>query len=273
MKRMPARTLLLSFCCLLLPAAAVHAGCSRPMLVPVSPTGLSATVTGDQVSGVYPEVLKSIQDEGDCNFKFLIVPRARQEAMFETGKADILVPASRTPRRDKVGYFVPLAASRAALISLQGKREPIHSMQQLRENKSLRIALVRGYDYGEPYLALQKDLAKEGRVFLEPDIVGVARLLQAGFADVTMMSPSLLAGAIQTDPRVQALATRLRIEPLDELPWGESGAYISRSSVSDADRAIVENALNAAAKSGKVWNNFKRFYSADVLADSIRPRQ
>jgi polar amino acid transport system substrate-binding protein len=251
--------------------APAWSACSRPFNVPVSAIGMSVTVSGLNVGGVYPELLRSLDGKNGCTFNFSPVPRARLEAMFETARADILVPATRTPRRDQLGYFVPVIVSRATLISIDAKRAPVHTMQQLRDRKTLRLALVRGYDYGQAYQALAKELTAQGRVVLETDAVSVARLINVGLADATIMAPTILAGAIEGDARVGSMLPRLRIEPIDELPWGESGIYISRTSVGSEDRAELERLITAAVKSGAAWDIYKRYYTPDVLNMSSRP--
>lgn len=253
-------------------APAAHAGCSRPIRVAISATGQSVIVKDNDFSGVYPEVFKSIEAKGACSFSYTTVPRARQEALFLSGAADFLFPATRTPQRDQNGQFIGMVSSRAALMSVDPKLEVFHTMSQVRARKDLRIALVRGYDYGDAYRALLGDLTAERRIFLEADAISVARLLKGGMADVTIMSPSLFASAVLNDPRVSDLGPRLRVEPLDDLPWIESGVYLSFKSLSTSDRAELETLLNNAVKSGQVWELYQRFYPTTVLKNSIRPR-
>ncbi len=246
-----------------------QAQCSRTMRAPVAPVGLSVIVSDEQVSGVYPDLLRGLPG---CDFLFTPVPRARLEAMFESGHADVLIPASRTQRRDKWGFFVPLIYSRATVISLGGERAPVRSLQDLRERRQLRVALVRGFDFGEPYQALVKDLRAQGRLSFDVDAVGVARMLNGGLADVTIMAPSIFVGALHGDERVRFLIDRVRYEALDELPWSDSGAYISKTAVSEQDRAVLAEALDRAAKSGAVWKAFQSYYPRGSLTDSIKPR-
>ncbi len=250
---------------------ASRAGCARPLLVPVAPIGMSVIVNGNSPSGIYPELLTRVSARTGCLFTLSVVPRARLEALFEAGSADLLMPATRTARRDEAGYFVPLIASRAALLSFDNKRAPVRSLQELVERRELRLALVRGFDYGAPYQSLIKQLSAQGRVFMEVDPVAVARLMGAGLADATLMSPIILAGAVQGDARVEALLAKLRIETFDELSWGESGIYLSKTGVSTPDRATLERALQAAVKSGEVWDSFKRYYPPEILNAGARP--
>lgn len=251
-------------------AGMAQAECSRPINVPVAPVGLSVTVLDEQVGGVYPEVLRGLG--ADCNFEFTVVPRARLEAMFEAGKADLLVPASRSPKRDVHGVFVPLIQARPTLISLMSERPPLRSLQELRARSDLRVVLVRGYDYGTVYQTLAQDLRAERRLSLEVDPAAVARSLEAGLADVTIMAPAILYGAVSVSPRLQHLQGKFRIEPVDEMPWNDSGLYISRKSLSEADRAVLLGLLDKASRSGVTWRSFTKHYPQAALEGSLRPR-
>ncbi len=247
------------------------AACSRVINVPLSATGQSVVVDGETISGIYPDLLRSIGEKEACTFAMTAVPRARLENLFETGRADLLIPASRTPKRDLSGTFVALIHNRAMLISLQSTRPPIVTTQQLLDQTGQKIALVRGFDYGPQYQQLVATLSQQGRLILEVDALSVARLLKAGVADFTIMAPSILAGAMQDDDRVRELVDKLRLEALPELPWGDSGVYLSNSSLSPQDKAALQDALERAAKSGAVWKAFQRYYDPAILKGSIRP--
>lgn len=247
------------------------AACSRLIETPLAAVGLSVTVDGRLAGGVYPELLRGFAKEG-CEFTFNVVPRARQEVMFEAGKADLLIPASRSVRRDQFGLFVPLIFVRATLISLRSERPAITSLDELRERKDLRVALVRGFDYGDAYRSLLSTLREQRRLSLEVDALAVARSLAAGMSDLTIMAPSILVGAISAEPRYQALLERLRYEPVEELPWADSGAYLSKAGLNASDRETLRELLERSAKSGEVWKAFQRNYPAGSLDGSIRPR-
>jgi len=256
-----------------LAAVTAHAGatCSRDIAAPVSSNGASVMIDGEQVKGIYPDVLRSIGAKTGCNIVFSVVPRARQVALFNTGKADVLAPASRTPGRDQSGTFIPMINHRAMLISVNNGRAPITSAQDLLSRKELRVAVVRGFDYGEHYTALTTELQKQGRLFVEVDVLAVARLLHAGSADVTIMGPTLMAGAIRRESRVHGLQEKLKAEAIPELPWIQSGAYLSNA-LKPEDQAILREALEKAGKSNQIMEGYLRYFRADVLTDSVRPR-
>jgi polar amino acid transport system substrate-binding protein len=260
-------------CALPLLAMAVPAlaGCSRPITAPVAASGLSIIIQEQQVSGIYPELLNELGVRAGCRFVYKPVPRARQEAMFETGMADMLFPAPRTARRDQYGTFIPIIQARATVISIDPKHEPIRSLAQLK-GTTLRVAVVRGFDYGEAYQQFLRDAGPGGRLFIEADAVAVARLLQAGFADVAVMTPTILAGAIVGDQRLNGMLERLRIEPVEELVWGDTGIYLSKAALNPVDRRVLEQRLGELARSPAVWASYKRYYPADILGASLRAR-
>jgi polar amino acid transport system substrate-binding protein len=217
-----------------------------------------------------PDLLRAIGPKAGCQFAFTVVPRARQVAMFSAGTADVLVPASRTPARDKFGTFIPMINHRAMLISVNNGRAPITSAQDLLARKDLRVAVVRGFDYGEAYTALIDELQNRAAC-LSKWTIGIARLLHAGSADVTIMGPTLMAGAIRRDQRVHGLQDKLKAEAIPELPWHQSGAYLSNA-LKPEDMAAIREALEKAGKSNQVMDGYLHYFRADVLNDSVRPR-
>ncbi len=86
------------------------------------------------------------------------------------------------------------------------------------------------------------------------------------------MAQSILLGAIDHDRSLPRLLAGQRYEPIDELPWSDSGAYISRSALDPADQAALREVLEKLAKSGAVWKAFRQYYPAQSLTGSIRSR-
>lgn len=255
----------------LAPPLHASAGCSRPIQIPASPSGHAIVVQGDQVTGLIPEVMNRIGAKIGCTFVWTPVARMRQESMFQRGAADILIAAVRVERRDHDGIFVPLIETRATLISLASDRAPVHSIDELLARRELRVALVRGYDYGPVYQAMVARLTAQGRLSLQPYPGKVARMLAEGMADVTIMSGISFAGGQLTDPHVAINPERIRSEPIADLPWQRSGFYLSRKALAEPDRHLLEQALAASVKNGQWWQAFKRHYPAHILNISARP--
>lgn len=260
--------------CALLVSVVVHlpamAGCSRPIMVPVAASGQSVIVKGADIGGMFPEMLILIGARVGCTFNWSVVPRVRIETMFANGQADLLIAATEVERRDVHGVFIPMFETRAALISVDAVRAPPRSIDQLLARRDLRVALVRGYDYGLAYRAMLAALQAQGRVYLQPDPQTVARMLATSLADVTILPASIFIAGSREDARTGNLAGRLRVEPLTELPWIRSGIYMSRAALGVQDRNILEQEIKATVKSGLWWQAIKRYYPSGILDGSTR---
>jgi len=251
-------------------AAAAPPVCSRALQVPVAALGLSVTVRGAEVDGIYPRVLRSLAE--GCSLEYSVVPRARQQVLFELGKADLLVPATRTPERDSYAIFVPMVANRAVLISANPSRAAVRNMTELLDRRELTVVVVRGFDFGPTYQQIVDTLSAQGRLRQATDVPSVARMLEQGMADATLMPSSILIGATLGETRFANLIAQLRYEALPELGWGESGVYVSTvSGLSAAERRYIVDKLEALARSGQVWREFERRYPPGSISASIRP--
>ena len=247
------------------------AGCTRTINIPAAAAGKAVIVHNEIVSGIYPTLLREFEEKAECQIEFITVPQARALWMFAAGYADLLIPAFKTPSRDQMGEFVPLIRSRATLITLKSNRKPIKNMQQILKETPIHLVVVRGFDYGANYQRLIEQLKQLGRVSFESDVISVARLIKAGHDRATIMSPTVLYGAIQGDPRVEGLADNLSFDPLDELPWGESGAYLAQLSLKQNDRDELRNMLTQMAKSPAFWKTYQSYFPPKVLNASNQP--
>lgn len=246
-----------------------NAACSRPLEVPLAPIGFSVKVDGDKASGVFVEFIRQVADSVGCQLRMHPVPRARLEFMFEKGEADVMLAATRSEKRDQSGHFIPLVQSRAVMVSLGGSRPAIHSLAELIAMPGLRVAVVRGYDYGPAYQRAVEQLERQNRLFQEKDPLEIARLLKGKMVDATIMPASTLYGAAVVDSRVADIATRLRIEPLEEMPWHLGGLYLSHK-LPEADRAALEKAIQAANRNHALLNAYRRYYPAELVAATTR---
>jgi len=256
---------------LLAASASAWAQCSRAIEAPVAPIGLGVTVSGNQVAGIYPTVVRELAGKHGCDVRFTPVPRARQEMLMENGHADLLLPASRSSKRDAWGDFVPLTQARPAVISLRGRRVFVADLGQVLARRELRVAVVRGFDFGEPYRAALAQLRPAGRLVEEVDASAVARVLQAGMADLTVMTPTILWGALQGDERLRPLLPELRIDALQDLDWSDSGVYLSRQALSPDDRRRLGALFMDAQQSGRIWALTQEAYGSLPLEGWMRP--
>jgi len=252
-------------------ATAAHAGCSRPINVPMAPIGLSVSFDDGQAQGIYPTLLREVGASSQCKLDVQKVPRARQQSMFEGGQADMLVPASATPARDAVAEFVPLIQVRASLLTLDAETPVPRSLAELLALPNYKLAVVRGFSFGPAYDSAIAALRQRQRLVEEAEPSGVARALRQGLAQATVMTASILVGTLVLESEHAALLKRLRVEPLEELGWGTSGLYLSRRSLGEEDRRLLRQALSQAARGGRVWQLFNDLHPPGSLGNSIRP--
>lgn len=252
-------------------AAPAGAACSRAMTVPLAAIGLSVSFEDDGFSGVYPTLLREMSAPTGCEFQLQRVPRARLQKMFETGQADLLIPASMSPARSQHGEFVPLVQVRASLITVGGDRTLPRSLAELIAQPDFRLAVVRGFSFGAAYDGAIAQLRARKRLVEEADVSGVVRALRQGLAQGTVMTASILISTLVQEAELAPLVKQLRTEPLDELGWSESGVYLSRQALSEADRRALRAAFQQQARAGRVWQLFNDFHPQGSLIGSIRP--
>ncbi|MFA9215631.1 MAG: substrate-binding periplasmic protein [Sphingomonadaceae bacterium] len=250
---------------------AAAAGCSRPIVVPVAPTGYSVIVQGDRVSGAFPDALRELGARMGCSFEFPVRPRARLSYMFlESGEADLLLPASRSAARDQVADYVPMMKLKMALISIRQRQVQAASVSDLLAQPQLRGAAVRSYVFGDEYNAMMAQLEAQHRMSYTAAPVMVARMMRAGRADFTVVAPAIFLSALSEDPGMEHFADAVTITPLAGLPPADSGVYLSRRTLNAQDRAVLLQLLHQAAR-GPLWKWYQHYYPPSMSAYAVRP--
>lgn len=235
-------TAIATLCCALPVFAA--ASCSRAINVPVAPHGMAVVVKHGKAAGVVPDMLDELGDRYGCKFVFPVVPRARLEMLFRAADADLIVLSTRSPERDMSGTFVPVFKYRALLVGIKPMDAAVQSVDALVRQTDLRIALVRGFDYGPAYRKLL-DPALAGRVQYANDLNDLMRRIQANIADVTILPYSSAYNTIIEDPRLSGLESQLTISPLEDIPWQDAGFYVSKRTLAIADQSVLIDMLGS----------------------------
>jgi len=240
--------------------------CSRTVRVPVAPTGFNVRVQGERVERVYPDLLRQLGRAQGCQFVFPVVPRARLTMMFfDSLEADLFLPASRTSERDQKAQFVPMLKLLPTLITLTSKTDAPQDLRALLSRTSWRAAMVRSYTWGDEYEALMRQLEAEKRVDYVSDLRTVGAMLRGGRVDFTILPPTLLYSALQEGRSEPDAGGDFRFTELPGLPRSEVGAYISRRSLSEADQAVLREALSKAARDGSLQRSLQLYYPPEVL--------
>jgi polar amino acid transport system substrate-binding protein len=228
---------------MLLPGLAA-ASCSRTINVPVAPHGMAVVVKHGKAAGVVPDLLDELGDKYGCKFAFPVVPRARLEMLFRAADADLIVLSTRSPERDLSGTFVPVFKYRALLVGVKPMETTVQSVDALLSQTDLRIAVVRGFDYGPAYRKLLEP-GMAARVQYANDLNDLMRRLQAKIADVTILPYSSAYNTIMEDPRLSGFDAQLSISALDDIPWQDAGFYVSKRTLPMADQTILIDMLGS----------------------------
>ncbi|WMW81362.1 hypothetical protein RF679_03535 [Undibacterium cyanobacteriorum] len=248
------------------------AGCSRPINAPILPSGLTVIVKPNGYAGILPDFLTQVAEKSGCKFVFQLVPKSRQEALFESGQSDMLLTAVRTSRRDQFGIFIPLVQLRASLISIENGQIPTTSTTELVARPTLKLLVVRGFDYGAAYQRIVDDMQQQGRLVVEGDAVSVARMMRSNPNYVTIMAPTIFSGMVQTESKLADIVGKIRYEKLDDFPWSESGIYLSSKALNEADRNLLKTTMEKIATSDAIWKAYQQYYSPEVVKLGLRPR-
>lgn len=237
------------------------AQCSRPVTVPAAPTGQMVIVEGSEARGALVSLLREMGRGAGCEFAFPVMPRARaNQEVLEAGRMDVLIPAGRNSQRDRNALFVPLLREQVALVvrSADQVRAP-SSVAQLRERTTWRGALVRSYAFNDAYVELMNALRNDKRVDFVVDPVQALRMLHAGRVQFLLLPPTSM------NEEGGSLRRGLALVRLTDLPPMEAGAYLSRLSLSEADRQWLADQLLRAARDGRVRRAMASHYPADLL--------
>lgn len=234
--------------------------------------GLNVVFKDNKYSGIMPDFLRLIETKSNCRFVYYYVPKSRQENLFESGNADLLIATVKTTRREKLGTFISLVQLRATVISIDDQHLAIQNVRDLFARSELRLVVVRAYDYGPGYQAILEEMSRQGRLTIEPDPVSVARTMLNNPRYVTIMAPTLFSGVVQTEAMLKPLIGKLRYDKLDELPWTASGIYISNSALNISDQIYLKAQLEKYAASDVVWKSYQSLYPPEVVKIGLRQR-
>ena len=258
---------LVAVCALALGTGA-QAQCSKTLVVPVAPTGFNVIVEQDRVSGVYPDLLRSVAQSLNCKLDFPVVPRARAEAIFFRGDADVFIPSSQTSERDAKARFVHLLNLTPSLVTFGPRGSMPEDMAGLLNQTSLRATFVRTYSWGDAYDDLLRKLEARSRVDYVVDLLVVGRMLKVGRTDFTILPATLLFSALNSGTPDAGFGgfqyTRLR-----DLPRSRVGAYLSTQSLTVREQDALGAALLKAATDGTLKRILEKYYPADILKADI----
>ena len=221
--------------------------CSRPLLFAANDTGQMIVVEdGKRIGGMVPDLLAHPEIAEACPVKFDEFPRMRAMRMFVEGHAD-LAWGAQTEERDQVGDFVSLFSTYPSLITTDPRLKN-SSVEALLNDRKIVFNIVRGYAYGKEYDKLIAALRAQGRIEEVGYVELIARKLVGGHGSATILTTTTFVMAASK----QHIGEQLVARPMVQLNKVKLGIYLSRLTMTDADRTRLKALIGARLKAGNL---------------------
>lgn len=230
----------------LLLGVVAHAACSRDILVPFSDVGVDLRLVDGKHEGLSVDYLDEVSRRTGCRFVYIDVPRARAWWMLAHAQADVVPGAIQADWRDESGdFYDQYVLEGVSLLSLKTSPLKLESSKAILAS-GLRFAFVRGHDYGPHTAELVRILEARGQLTLVKDPGTMLRMLQAGRIDGAIV----MASIVTTEAAQLGLNEGLFGQGIDDLEWGTTGIYLSKISLPEADRELLERTFRELNEEG-----------------------
>lgn len=238
--------------------SALMTSCSAPIEVAFS--SINREMDFDKTTGKYSgaayEFLMRVEKSTGCVFNFLLVPRARAWKMLKDGEIAVVPTAIRTAERDGQAKFIDqMVRSSVAFMSLKGLELGVRSTADL-ISSTLRIGVVRGFDYGPEYMKMLANPELQSHLQIVVDTDTLARMLALGRIDGVVIRPSAFTEAAHR----AGIVDQVEVHLLEDVPPVPAGLYLLRKRLSEKDIAILTKAMNAISQDAEYIKMFKQTY-------------
>ncbi len=246
-------------------------GCSRPIKIAVEYPRQNVVdhprITAHQSSRMLFDFFDQVGEKSNCQFEWIVVPRARGLLYFQDGTVDMIY-AAQTDKRDQLGHFVRLFDFRVSLIVLKEHFSDAVNLNDLAQS-NLQFNFVRGYDYGPAYLELKAALEKKKRAEEVADTETIARKMKVGRAHATIMAGTIFVAPAQESDIVDKIA----VISLPQLGRRQSGVYLSRGTLAESDRRRLQGGLEEVAKLYKfrdfIESSYPKWSTKGFIVDEV----
>ena len=193
-----------------------------------------AFLQDDRWQGIDVEQGQALAGRLGCQLSFVVTPWARGIELLKAGKVDFMASVSRTPKREKLFYFVgPQRNESIRLVSHARVMRPMSNWQQLMRLNA-RIMVQRGAFYGERFERVLRKNYRLRRQLIETVQSDIRlELVQKERVDGFVVDKLNAIYMINTNPKAQDLY----IHPL---VIHESPVYFAFSRVSTNPNRIIK---------------------------------
>lgn len=216
-----------------------------------------------QYRGIDKDVVDELARRTGCRFETLLESRARTWALLAANGVDITVSAVVNAERERIVELVPYLQSHR-LVLLRSRAVPA-TPDAFAQDQARRLLKVRATRDGPRMEALLARLQERGRIVEAPDQPSAVRAFKAGRADALLVGVASLARLRQLDAELQGYDTASWF-PTERIV---AALALSRSRVTEADRARLRDALLAMRRDGSLDAILRR-HAGDQLAPALR---
>ncbi len=207
--------------------------------------------------GINKDVLEELARRMGMNLELYVMPRARIDNMLKEGTLHMSVSAVETPERARYAWYVPYFAQKNDV--LIRSEAGIINEEGLLHRRDIRVGIIRGYYYGEHYMALIEKLKAKNRVVEAKDTEALYQMLKENWIQVTFNIASSYRYYFKT----------MDIENISALDWAPGEAPLIRClslSKKYFDQEDVERftrIINEMRNDGTLHNIFLRYLSEE----------
>ncbi len=217
----------------------------------------------NELRGIDKDLIDALARRSGCVLQTRVESRSRIWQQLSSGRLDITVSGIPTPEREQFALFLPYLFTRNHALIRRGMAASAGTPAQLLVNSSLRVAAVRGFNYGPRIDAWLTELRAQDRVDEVADFPTAFKVLMAGRVAMMFAHPMVI------EPwRKQMLSEHVLLDwaPEDTVA---AGLVLSRSRVSAADQSLLRRHLDAMMVDGEL-DQIMRHHLGPEMARQVR---
>jgi polar amino acid transport system substrate-binding protein len=228
--------------------------CSRPLSLGLHEHGLLyASQTGE---GIDKDIADEMSRRSGCRLMLTLLARSRIWQLIATGSLDFTLSGITNPQRDKFASFAWYVSNKYYLLVRHDS--DVHSVDEFRRRRGLRLGLIRSFRYGDNANAVVDALESEERVTYAGSLEPLYTILLDDGIQAMIIEPfdfPVIAGA-------QLKAQTSILEFGD--PAVPHGLVMSKKSLSPAQQAAWRDIINAMRADGTMRRIFEKYFPADL---------
>ncbi|UTH76225.1 ABC transporter substrate-binding protein [Chromobacterium sp. IIBBL 290-4] len=213
--------------------------------------------------GIDADVIDELARRGGYVFLRQDMPRARIWSQLAGGKLAMATSGVETAERGRFAEFIPYIAQSNRALTLDGRYPTPAS---LLADPAARVAVVRGFAYGNPYDGLIARLRARGAVTEVPDTQSLFLMLARGHAQLVISIPVFYLKYLKEN----GLEERVRIYDWQTQQPPVLGCLVlSKTLLAATERAQLRKLVAQMKQDGTLRRIFSRYLPADEVEKAL----